>query len=174
VLKNRIKKYMKYTVIFVLFFAVFSCTETEKKTEKEVTSAIPSSATKVVEEKDEPNISQGIRLRMDTFTYISDEYIGCGCSLYLTEQDKKADTFIYRDAGDIAMIVLNGIVHRMDYKGESNGITTYSNDSVEVKRVHTKAAESTEMEETMGVEGVLTITKGKDKLEKKYVGYCGC
>ncbi|NEM99369.1 hypothetical protein [Pontibacter burrus] len=171
---------MKHTVLFVLVFALFSCSEMEKNTNQDATITASSNAKKVVKEekvvgikgKDRSITSQAIR--METFTNIPDEYYGCGCSLYLTEQDKKADNFIYRDAGDIAMIVLNGKIHRMDYKGESNGITTYSNDSVEVKRVHTKAVESTEMEETMDVEGVLTITKGKDKLEKKYVGYCGC
>ncbi|MBJ6119734.1 hypothetical protein JAO76_16120 [Pontibacter sp. BT310] len=127
-----------------------------------------------IKEKDESKTLQGKKLRMETFTYIPEEYYGCGCSLFLTEQDEKADIHIYRDAGDIAMIVLNGKIHRMEYKGELNGVTTYSNDSIKVERVHAKAIESTEMEETVDVEGVLTITKGKDKLEKKYIGYCGC
>ena len=179
---NGNRKLMKKTLLFILAFAILSCTENEKDVEQEASLATLSNTSKVGEdkpnaeykEKSESNVSPIERLRLETFTSIADEYYGCGCSLYLTEQDKVAGKFIYRDAGDIAMIILDGETQRMDYKGESNGVTTYSNELVEMKVNKMSSIENTEMEETMDDEGVLTVTKGKDKLEKKFVGYCGC
>jgi hypothetical protein len=177
---NGIRKLMKKTILFVLAFVILSCTENEKNAEQEAALVTLSNKVDVDKaiadhkEKVETNISQIERLKLETFTPIADEYYGCGCSLYLTEQDKETGRFIYRDAGDIAMVILNGETLRMDYKGESNGIATYSNELVEIKVNKTSSVESTEMEETMDVEGVLTVTKGKDKLEKKFVVYCGC
>lgn len=72
------------------------------------------------------------------------------------------------------MIRLNGEVQKLDYKGESNGSTIYANDSLEIRMKNTETVESAEMEETSDVKGVLTIIKGKYKLEQKFVGYCGC
>lgn len=171
---------MKQAILFVLAFAVLSCSDKEVKDKKEAASLTTAQmeVTKVpaveLEKVNAINNSPVKGLKLETFSTYTDDFIGCGCSLYQSEQDKKTGNYIYIDAGDIAMIRLNGEVQKLDYKGESSGATIYANDLIEIRRENTETVESTEMEETSDVKGVLTITKGKHRLEQKFVGYCGC
>ncbi|NDK55415.1 hypothetical protein [Pontibacter fetidus] len=170
---------MKQGLLILIIFAVISCAEEKVNNTDESTSI---SLTKAEVENKPSKESQEIiantslveSLKLETFSTYSDDFIGCGCSYFLSDQDKQKGSFIYIDVGDIAMVKLNGQVQIVNYKGQGKGFTYYSNDSIEVKRRTTKSVESTEMEETTDVEGVLTVTKGQYKVEKEFVGYCGC
>lgn len=113
-------------------------------------------------------------MRLETFTSIPDELIGCGCSFFLSKEDQDADKHIYRDAGHAAVVKLNRDLHWLDYQHVGEGKTLYKNDYMQIEVNITKTVESKDMEETADVEGTFTITKGEEKLVQKFVGYCGC
>ena len=168
---------MKQGLLILLTFALISCADEKVNTIDESTLVALTTTeveNKLSEEPQEVLANAAESLKLETFSTYSDDFIGFGCSYFLSEQDKQKENFIYLDAGHIAMVKLNGQVQIVDYKGQGEGYTYYSNDSIEVKRRTTKSVESTEMEETTDVEGVLIITKGKNIFEQKFVGYCGC
>ncbi|RDC64239.1 hypothetical protein [Adhaeribacter pallidiroseus] len=176
------RKLVKQAVIFVLAFAIISCTDPKSHKVRETAPAVPTTVQKQVEKEpviiteerepaETPNVS---KLELETFTSYPDEFSGCGCSLFLTEQDKQEQKYIYLDAGDIAMIKLNEEVHTFEYKGKVKGNTLYTSNSMQIEVNITKTVENTEMEETSDVEGTFTVTKGNEKLVQKFIGYCGC
>ncbi len=114
---------MKQAVIFVLAFAIISCTDQKSHKVKETAPAVPTTVKKqvekepviIIEEREPAEIPNASKLKLETFTSYPDEFSGCGCSLFLTEQDKQEQKYIYLDAGDIAMIKLYGEVHTFEY-----------------------------------------------------------
>ncbi|GAA4305576.1 hypothetical protein [Nibribacter koreensis] len=171
---------MKHFLLCIVAFAFLSCSD-GKHAEVATTTASPAKAsgnkkdtTATRSSLEEELLEKKGLMRLETFTSIPEEFIGCGCSFFLSKEDKKARNYIYRDAGDIAMLNLNGVIHSFDYKGKRKNKTLYANDSMLIEVDITKTVTSEEMEETSEVEGTFSLTKGKEKLEQKFVGYCGC
>ncbi|MGV3540077.1 MAG: hypothetical protein ACO1OQ_09710 [Rufibacter sp.] len=183
--KRLAKEVMKQLVIYLIVFLIVSCTEKkpDKMTEPiSSVSAVPKTSINELPkdtifsavQTDSVNNLKDEKIELETFTSIPDEFIGCGCSFFRSKKDKEAQKYIYLDAGNIAMVKLNGSVHTFEYKGEVKGKTHYNNSAMQLVVDITKTVERTDLEETADVEGTFTITQGKEKLVQKFVGSCGC
>jgi hypothetical protein len=171
----------------ILAFTLFSCTikkadEVQQANSTNPTEALSATTTTLFNKDSINHNSQAdsdkkideVSMKLGTFTSIPDELTGCGCWFFRSNEDKKANKYIYIDAGHMAMVELNGKVQTFDYKENINGITFYTSDKMQLEVNITKTIERTDLEETVDVEGAFTITKGKEKLVQKFVGSCGC
>lgn len=141
------------------------------KGEKELNALSNSASTQAVD------LGQESKIKIEFFSYkeIPEDIDGCGCGLFLSSQDQKAQKYIYIDSGDMVCMKINGKIELLDLKefNEKTGIYIYAKESLSISKRITKRRPSKE-EETTNVEAIITISKGTDKLGKKVVGYCGC
>ncbi|MEJ8756227.1 hypothetical protein WG947_04410 [Pontibacter sp. H259] len=167
-------------IVLTLFSVIFaSCSENTEQQRAEEVSKTPEIISPTVEDEAaaEPTLKpEKESMVLNTFaaTAVPQDFSGCGCTLHETEEDMKADMFLFVDAGNLAIISLNGQPQKLYFKGEKNEVRTYANDSVVVEKKIIKSETTPEMEETAQAEVLLTVTKGQQKLEKKVIGICGC
>ena len=177
-------RFVKGAIKYILVFAIASCTHGKTNEELDTNSSVSTEAPQVATTKKDATISvvqskaekvlKEEKMELVPFTSIPDDFIGCGCSFFRSKADKDAQKYIYLDAGNIAMVKLNGEVQTFDYKENIKGITYFTNDKMQLEVNITKTIERTDLEETADVEGTFTITNGKEKLVRKFVGSCGC
>lgn len=113
---------------------------------------------------------------LQTFKDIPKEIDGGGCYFFLSKKDKKEVNYVcVNDFANLAFVKLNGRIEKfelVDHKVNSS-FYFYKNKNYELKIEITKK-EFGEYESS-NIEGIITIrTKEGLKLERFFIGFCGC
>lgn len=178
---------MKKVILLLLSVTLFFCTENKgqnkvggkptDKSNKQMEAQVKPKR-EIAFESGFPKANDSIRekkIELTTFNSIPDDIDGCGCALFLSQKDWEEQNYIYADAGNIACVKINGELKLLPLKKYYKKTNTYlySDKLLSVRITHIKSKPSKE-DETTNVEKIITITKGKDKLERRVIGYCGC
>lgn len=115
-------------------------------------------------------------IKIEAFTTLPKEIDGCGCFFFLSKEDKQESKYIYvNDIANTAFVFVNGNLEKFELTEhkENSNIYLYASNAFDLKIEITKKEPGGY--EVSNVEGVITIkTKDNQKLEKTFIGYCGC
>jgi len=154
-------------LVFVTFIA-FAC---NSKTEKASQSLANNQAIGNESKESVDTVS----LRITPFKEIPDEIEGCGCQFFLSKEDEMNESYLFlSDLASVGFISINGSIERLELSSErkSKDLYFFINGrvslSIELKK-RTK-----QNDELILMEGVFVLSRDQEKIEKRFVGSCGC
>ena len=122
------------------------------------------------------NTQKHTDIELEVFTTLPKEIDGCGCYFYLSEKDKQEGKYMcVNDFANLAFVLVNGKLEKFELTEhkENSNIYLYANKAFDLKIEITKKESGGE--ETSKVEGIIIVkTKEGQKLEKTFIGFCGC
>jgi len=113
---------------------------------------------------------EAIKVSLDTFSGLPKEIDGCSCDFYASREDKKAGKYIFvNDFAKLAFVSINGKIEKFMLKEHQEGSDSYLyfNETYYLEIKVTK--EESGGDELTNEEGILTL-----KVEKRFIGSCGC
>jgi hypothetical protein len=114
-------------------------------------------------------------VNLETFSVIPNEIDGCGCSFYLSENDKKDNKYIcVNDFANLAFVKLKGEMVKLELTEHKDSSSIYLYKSKEYTlKIEVLKKEPSEYEAS-NIEGVITISSKEGIKKQKFVGTCGC
>ena len=115
------------------------------------------------------------KIHLDPFSGFPDEIDGCSCYFSISQEDLKKGIYIYvNDFAALAFVKIEGKLIRFELQNHDENRNIYyyihNDDKMKVEIIK----KTTNKDEIVVIEGLITIETVKGCVKQKFIGECGC